>query len=54
MCKEAIFKIEDQEIELMEQAEAAQKEVAGATQAAGAARNLCDDQSPNSRRANRI
>ena len=29
-CKDAIFKIENQEIELMEQAEAAQKEVAAA------------------------
>ena len=32
-CKDAIFKIEDQEIELMEQAEAGQKEVLRATQA---------------------
>src|SRR5579863_4593795 len=30
-CKEAIFKIENQEIELMEQAEAAQKEIVRAT-----------------------
>jgi uncharacterized protein len=44
MCKEAIVKIEDQEIELMEQAEAAQKEVTAATQASSAARNLADDQ----------
>lgn len=44
MCKEAIFKIEDQEIALMEQAEAAQKEVARATQAASEMRKLVEDQ----------
>src|SRR5277367_1755063 len=38
MAKEAIFKIEDQEIVLMERTEAAQKEVARAATAAGAAR----------------
>jgi uncharacterized protein len=43
-CKEAIFKIEDQEIVLMEQAEQAQKEVATATQAAVAAKKQLDDQ----------
>ncbi len=43
-CKDAIFKIEDQEIALMEQAEAAQKEVARATQAANEARKLVEDQ----------
>jgi predicted nucleic acid-binding Zn-ribbon protein len=43
-CKEAIFKIEDQEIALMEQGEAAQKEVVRSTQAAGEARKLADDQ----------
>jgi uncharacterized protein len=43
-CKEAIFKIEDQELELMEQAEGVQREVAASLQAAGAARNLADDQ----------
>ncbi len=43
-CKGAIFKIEDQEIELMEQAEAAQKAIARATQAATEARILVDDQ----------
>src|SRR6185436_12714963 len=37
-CKDAIFKIEDQEIELMEQAETAQKEVVRATQAAAEAK----------------
>src|SRR5437868_5813744 len=43
-CKSAIFKIEDQEIELMEQAEAAQKEVVRATQGANEAKKLVDDQ----------
>jgi len=36
-CKEAIFKIENQEIELMEQAEAVQKEVVAATAMANGA-----------------
>jgi len=44
MCKEAIFKIEDQELELMEKAETAQKEVARATQSANEARKLAEDQ----------
>ncbi len=44
MCKEAIHKIEDQEIELMEQAEIAQKEVLASTRALNDARNLMDDQ----------
>jgi predicted nucleic acid-binding Zn-ribbon protein len=44
MAKEAIFKIEDVEIGLMEQAETAQKEVARATQEAAAAKKLVDDQ----------
>jgi len=44
MCKEAIFKIEDQEIAMMEQAEVAQKEVARATQAASEMRKLVEDQ----------
>jgi predicted nucleic acid-binding Zn-ribbon protein len=44
MCKEEIFKVENREIELMEQAEAAQKEVARATQATTEARKLMDDQ----------
>jgi len=44
MAKEAIFKIEDQEIVLMEQAEVAQKEVARATHEAAAAKKLLDDQ----------
>jgi predicted nucleic acid-binding Zn-ribbon protein len=43
-CKDAIFKIEDQELELMEQAEATQKEVAAATRGASDAKNLADDQ----------
>ncbi len=43
-CKEAIFKIEDQEIELMEQSEVAQKEVVQATRAAADATKLVDDQ----------
>jgi predicted nucleic acid-binding Zn-ribbon protein len=44
MCKEAIFKTEDQEIALMEQTEAAQKEVARATHAAADAKKLVEDQ----------
>jgi predicted nucleic acid-binding Zn-ribbon protein len=44
MCKEEIFKIENREIELMEQAEAAQKEVARATQAATESRKLMEEQ----------
>ena len=43
-CKEAIVKIEDQEIELMEQTEAAQKEVVAATKLAAEAKKLLDDQ----------
>ncbi len=43
MAKEAIFKIEDAEIVLMEQAEAAQKDVASATIEAAAAKKLVDD-----------
>ncbi len=42
MAKEAIFKIEDAEIILMEQAEAAQKEVVRATGAANDAKKLAD------------
>jgi predicted nucleic acid-binding Zn-ribbon protein len=44
MAKEAIFKIEDAEIVLMEQAEAAQKEVIGATLEANEAKKLADSQ----------
>jgi predicted nucleic acid-binding Zn-ribbon protein len=43
-CKEAIVKIEDREIELMEQGEAAQKDVVRASQNANEARKLADDQ----------
>jgi predicted nucleic acid-binding Zn-ribbon protein len=43
-CKAAIFEIENREIELMEQAEAAQKEVVRATQAVKEARALMDEQ----------
>ncbi len=43
-CKEAIFKIEDQEIALMEQGEAAQKSVAAAAQVASEAKKLMDEQ----------
>jgi len=43
-CKAAIFQIENGEIELMEQAEAAQKDLLRATQAAKAARALVDEQ----------
>lgn len=43
-CKEAIIKIEDQEIELMEQGEAAQKDVTAAMQVAAEAKKLMDDQ----------
>jgi predicted nucleic acid-binding Zn-ribbon protein len=45
MCKEAIVQIEDKEIELMEQGEAAQKEVVKSTQAANDARKLAEEQS---------
>jgi hypothetical protein len=43
-CKAAIFQVEDQEIALMEQAEAAQKEIARATQAAAETRKLVEEQ----------
>ncbi len=43
-CKAEIFKIEDRQIELMEQAEAVQKEIARATQEAAAARKLMEEQ----------
>jgi hypothetical protein len=43
-CKAAIFKIEDKEIELMEQGEAAQKEVLRCMQAANDARKLAEEQ----------
>ncbi len=44
MAKEVIFKIEDAEIVLMEQAEVAAKNVATATAEAAAAKKLVDDQ----------
>src|SRR2546421_2160865 len=44
LCKQQIFKIEDQEIALMEQAEAGQREVARATQAAADAKKLVEEQ----------
>jgi predicted nucleic acid-binding Zn-ribbon protein len=44
MAKEAIFKIEDAEIVLMEQAEVAQKHVARATAEASEAKKLADNQ----------
>src|SRR5439155_4082626 len=43
-CKAEITKIEDREIELMEQAEQAQQEVARLTKEAESARKLSDDQ----------
>ena len=43
-CKDEIFKIEDKEISLMEQAETAQKEIVRATQAANESRKLMEDQ----------
>ena len=43
-CKTAIFQIENQEIELMEQAEATQKELLLATKALSEARKLVDGQ----------
>src|SRR4029077_14288399 len=43
-CKADITKIEDQEIELMEQAEQAQKEVARLTKEAVTAKKLSDEQ----------
>ena len=44
MCKDTIRKIEDQELEIMEQSEAAQKLVAASTQDSQAAKKLMDDQ----------
>ena len=43
-CKQDIIKIEDKEIEFMEQGEAAQKEVVRATQLAAEAKKRMDDQ----------
>jgi predicted nucleic acid-binding Zn-ribbon protein len=44
LCKQEITGIEDKELDLMEQGEAAQKEVVRATQAANTARKLVEDQ----------
>ena len=44
MCKEEIFKIENREIELMEQAETVQKEVLRATQSANESKKLMEEQ----------
>src|SRR5207253_8691632 len=44
MAREAIFKLEDQQLELMEQAEATQKATAAATRAADEAKELADRQ----------
>ena len=54
LCKQQIFKIEDQEIALMEQAEALHQQVAQATRGAADAKRLVEDQlnSLNSREAN--
>lgn len=41
-CKQAIFKLEDQQLELMEQAEAAQRVVAAATQTSAEAKKTID------------
>ncbi len=43
-CKAAIFKTEDQEIALMEQAEAGQKEVTRATQTAAGLKKMAEEQ----------
>ena len=42
MCKEAIVKLDDQQLEVMEQADTAQKEVAAATQVANDAKKILD------------
>jgi uncharacterized protein len=47
LCKQVIVKLDDQQIELMEKAEAAQKEVVIATQAANEAKKLVDGQVAN-------
>ena len=44
LCKEAIVKLDDQQIELMEKGEAAQKDVVAATQSSSEARKLVDGQ----------
>jgi hypothetical protein len=47
LCKEAIVKLEDQQLDLMENAEAAQKESAAAAQKANEAKKLADGQIAN-------
>jgi len=47
VCKEAIVKLEDQQLDLMEKAEVAQKEVGAASQSAGEARKLVESQVAN-------
>lgn len=42
MCRDAIMKLDDQQLEIMEQTEAAQKELAAATQAAAEAKKVID------------
>jgi predicted nucleic acid-binding Zn-ribbon protein len=42
MCKDAIVKLDDQQLEIMEQMEAAQKELVAATQAAAEAKKVID------------
>src|SRR5215831_3494479 len=44
LCKQEIIKIEDRELELMEQAEVAQKDVLRKTQAANEVKKLVEDQ----------
>jgi uncharacterized protein len=44
LCKQAIVKLDDQQIELMEQAEGAQKEVQAANQALAEAKKVADGQ----------
>jgi predicted nucleic acid-binding Zn-ribbon protein len=44
LCKQAIVKLDDQQIELMEQAEAVQKEVQAANQALAEAKKVADGQ----------
>jgi predicted nucleic acid-binding Zn-ribbon protein len=46
-CNQEIFKTEDKEIELMEQGEAAQKEIVRATQASNQAHKLMEEQLAN-------
>jgi predicted nucleic acid-binding Zn-ribbon protein len=47
LCKEAIVKLDDQQIELMEKTEAAQKEVVAASQTANEARKVVEVQIAN-------